>query len=109
MLKLHKHNEETYKNLTELFKTNDRVAVVQPTGTGKSFIILKLIEDEPGRLFVVLSPSVYIVKQIKLHAKDSGISLKNVKFITYTKLAQYSEAEISALSCDYIILDEFHR
>ncbi len=57
----------------------------------------------------MLSPSVYIVKQIKLHAKDSGISLRNVKFITYTKLAQYSEAEISALICDYIILDEFHR
>ncbi len=47
MLKLHKHNEETYKNLNELFKTNDRVAVVQPTGTGKSVIILKLIEDLP--------------------------------------------------------------
>ncbi len=39
MLRLHKHNKETYERLTQLFASNERVAVVQPTGTGKSFII----------------------------------------------------------------------
>ena len=109
MLRLHKHNRETYERLTQLFACNDRVAVVQPTGTGKSFIILKLISDNKDKKFLVLSPSVYIVKQIQTHAEDSKISLGNVEFITYTKLAMYGNPEIEGLDCDYIILDEFHR
>ena len=109
MLRLHKHNRETYERLTQLFACNDRVAVVQPTGTGKSFIILKLISDNKGKNILILSPSVYIFKQIQTHAENSKISLDGVQFITYTKLAMYTKAEISGLKCDYIILDEFHR
>ena len=82
MLRLHKHNKETYERLTQLFVCNDRVAVVQPTGTGKSFIILKLISDNVDKKFLVLSPSVYIVKQIQTHAENNNISLDNVDFIT---------------------------
>ncbi|MBR1443289.1 MAG: Helicase associated domain protein [Firmicutes bacterium] len=109
MLRLHKHNKETYERLTQLFACNKRVAVVQPTGTGKSFIILKLISDNADKRFLILSPSVYIAKQIETHAADNKISLDNVEFLTYMKLAQYSKDEITALDCDYIILDEFHR
>ena len=109
MLRLHKHNKETYERLTQLFASNDRVAVVQPTGTGKSFIILKLISDNTDKRFLILSPSVYIFKQIETHADESKLKLNNVEFLTYTKLAMYSEEDISALNCDYIILDEFHR
>ena len=109
MLRLHKHNKETYERLTQLFVSNQRVAVVQPTGTGKSFIILKLISDNIDKKFIVLSPSVYIEKQIRVHAESNGIDLKNVAFITYIKLSQLSDSEINLLNCDYIVLDEFHR
>ncbi|MBQ7674695.1 MAG: Helicase associated domain protein [Alphaproteobacteria bacterium] len=109
MLRLHKHNKETYERLTRLFAFNDRVAVVQPTGTGKSFIILKLIADNADKRFLVLSPSVYIFKQIETHADESRLKLNNVEFLTYMKLANMNEEEIKALRCDYIVLDEFHR
>jgi len=109
VLRLHKHNKETYERLTQLFASNERVAVVQPTGTGKSFIILKLISDNVDKRFLILSPSVYIFKQIETHAEESKLKLNNVKFLTYMKLANMSEEEIKALECDYIVLDEFHR
>ena len=108
MLRLHKHNKETYERLTQLFACNERVAVVQPTGTGKSFIILKLISENADKKFLVLSPSVYISKQIETHTNENNILLNNVEFLTYTKLAFCSKAEISSFECDYIILDEFH-
>ena len=57
----------------------------------------------------MLSPSVYISKQIETHANENNILLNNVEFLTYTKLAFCSKAEISEFECDYIILDEFHR
>lgn len=52
------HNINTYKKLVELLGTNNRVAIVQPTGTGKSFIFLKLIEDNPDKKFLIAAPSV---------------------------------------------------
>ena len=109
MLRLHKHNKETYERLAQLFASNERVAVVQPTDTGKSFIILKLIFDNTDKRFLILSPSVYIFEQIETHADESRLKLNNVEFLTYMKLTNMSEEENKALKCDYIVLDEFHR
>ncbi len=107
MVTLKSHNEETYKKITEMFKTSRRVCAVQPTGTGKSFLILKLIEDAPEKLFLIAAPNTYVFGQIKDHARASGVSLENCKFMTYTSI--YELASPEALQCDYLILDEFHR
>jgi superfamily II DNA or RNA helicase len=109
MLNLHPHNQKTYNNLIKLYRQTNKVCCVQPTGTGKSFIILRLIEENPDKAFAVCSPSVYIFSQIKTHAEKHGISLDNCRFITYTKLAQTSIEELTELDCEYIVLDEFHR
>jgi len=42
-----------------------RVAVVQPTGSGKSLLMQKLIEDNPDSRFFVLSTSHKINDQFK--------------------------------------------
>lgn len=47
MLELYEHNEETYERIVNFFHKKQKVACVQPTGTGKSYIVLKLIEDNP--------------------------------------------------------------
>ena len=109
MVELYEHNKRTYQNLTELFKTHDRVACVQPTGTGKSFIMLKLIEDNPDKKFLVTSPSIYIFEQIKTHAMESGVDISNCEFCTYQKIIYISEADVESIEADYILLDEFHR
>ena len=102
---LHKHNSETYANMVRLFETEQRVAAVQPTGTGKSYLIMQLIEDNADKRFAVCSPSTYIFEQMKSLADENRISLDNTDFLTYTKLSQteaFSEY-------NYIVLDEFHR
>ena len=104
-MKLHKHNRETYANMVRLFKTEDRVAAVQPTGTGKSYLIMQLIEDNPDKKFCVCSPSTYIFEHMRRIADENGISIENVSFITYMKLMQTEPLEVF----DHIVLDEFHR
>lgn len=102
---LHKHNSETYANMVSLFASNQRVAAVQPTGTGKSYLIMQLISDNPDKLFAVCSPSTYIFGQMREIADEYGVFLDNVQFITYSKLMMTELLD----SFDYIVLDEFHR
>ena len=91
-----------------------KAAVIHPTGTGKSYIAFKLIEDHPDAVVFWLSPSEYIFKtqmeSLKKNAPD--FPLANVHFYTYAKMMCCTEdqlAEIAGLQPSYIILDEFHR
>lgn len=107
MVTLHKHNEKTYRKIVSMFAESDRVCAVQPTGTGKSFLILKLIEDNPDRKFLITAPNSYVFGQIKNHAIASNVNLDNCTFMTYTSLYEWENPE--DISCDYLITDEFHR
>ena len=55
-INLFEHNQESYENIKEHFKTNNRTCVIQPTGSGKSFLILKLIED-----YIALDGDIIII------------------------------------------------
>ena len=110
-VKLYSHNQETYDRLTKMFETGDRVGVVQPTGTGKSFLFLKWIEDHPRDKIAFLSPSVEIFNQLSdfvAETNDEAL-LSNVEMITYQTLNNMTVDEISKLHFDKIIIDEFHR
>ena len=108
---LYEHNKETYENMQRMFEDSDRVGVVQPTGTGKSFLYLKWIEDNLNDRICVFSPSNEIFNQLDRYAAESGDSniLNNVEYITYQSLLDMSHDEILALNPDKIIFDEFHR
>jgi len=105
-IKLYPHNQETYDKIQSLWKTENKVAAVQATGTGKSYLILKCVYDTPEANKVILAPSNYILEQIE---KEAGEQLPNTKLLTYSKLSFMSDAEIESLNIDYIFLDEFHR
>lgn len=110
-VKLLEHNKKTYTKLVELLETNNRVAIVQPTGTGKSFLFLKLIEDNPDKKFLIAAPSVYIFGQILDYQKKQGVIFNNIKFATYSKLMGITSDSIRSEfgDLDYIVFDEFHR
>ena len=38
------HNVETIKNILEIYKTSNKCCAIQATGTGKTFLILRLLE-----------------------------------------------------------------
>jgi len=105
-IELYPHNQETYDKIQELWKTENKVAAVQATGTGKSYLILKCIYNTPEANKVVLAPSNYILEQL---VNSAGEELPNTKTITYAKLSFMSDEEIRELNISYIFLDEFHR
>ena len=105
-IKLYPHNQETYDKIQTLWKTENKVSAVQATGTGKSYLILKCIYNDPEANKVVLAPSNYILEQL---INEAGEELPNTKTLTYSKLSYMSDAEIKELNIGYIFLDEFHR
>ncbi len=113
-LQLFAHNEKAYRAAVEMMNKHGKAAIVHPTGTGKSYIAFKLVEEHPDAVIFWLSPSEYIFKtQLEsLKKQEPGFPLKNVHFFTYAKLmccTQVQLTEIAGLQPSYIILDEFHR
>ncbi len=110
-MQLFEHNRIAYEAAVRMLSERGKAAVIHPTGTGKSFIGFKLCEDNPDKTICWLSPSRYIYQtQLENLAETSdGYQPENVKFYTYAKLMNVSEAEIAEIKPDYIILDEFHR
>lgn len=113
-LRLFEHNEKAYHAAVRMMEQYGKAAIVHPTGTGKSYIAFKLIEDNPEKVVIWLSPSEYIFKtQLEsLKRNDPDFPLANVHFYTYAKLLCCTQAqleEIAAQEPAYIILDEFHR
>ena len=113
-LRLFEHNEKAYRAAVRMMEQYGKAAIVHPTGTGKSYIAFKLIEDNPEKVVIWLSPSKYIFKtQLEsLKRNDPDFPLANIHFYTYAKLmccAQAQLDEIAAQKPAYIIFDEFHR
>lgn len=114
VLHLFEHNARAYQAAAAMLEQYGKAAVVHPTGTGKSYIAFKLIEDHPDAAFLWLSPSEYIFRtQLEnLQKQAPDFPLGNVHFVTYARLLFCTEeqlAEIAALHPAYIIMDEFHR
>ena len=61
-LQLFAHNEKAYHAAVRMMEQYGKAAIVHPTGTGKSYIAFKLIEDNPEKTAIWLSPSEYIFK-----------------------------------------------
>lgn len=113
-VQLFEHNAKAYQAAVKMMQQYGKAAIVHPTGTGKSYIAFKLIEDHPDAVIVWLSPSEYIFKTQResLLRQDPDFPLQNVRFYTYAKLICCTPAqlqEIAAQDPAYIILDEFHR
>ncbi len=110
MIQLYDHNQTAYRSVLDLLAETGKAAVVHPTGTGKSFIAFKLIEDNPDKSFVWLSPSEKIYNtQLDNIKKAAGLFPKNVSFFTYARMTNMDKPDFQALCPDFIILDEFHR
>lgn len=105
------HNERAYHAAVAMLCECGRAAIVHPTGTGKSFIAFRLVEDNPQSRFLWLSPSEYIFKtqMENLCAENRDFPVGSITFATYAKLMMLEGESLEELAPDYIILDEFHR
>ena len=105
---LYPHNQKAFDNLKAALRFSPRAAVIQPTGTGKSFIALAMMEEYKESRFLYLSPSNHIFTQLYRHAEDPEV-LERTQTLTYQKLCFAEDAFMDGIQADYIILDEFHR
>lgn len=108
MEQLHEHNQKTYENICRMYDEGmQRVAVVQPTGSGKSLLMAKLIEDNPNSRFFVLSTSHKINDQFK--SKLNERMLEKLECNIYCNMPNMKQEIMESLQPDYIFLDEMHR
>lgn len=111
-ISLKPHNVETYQKVTDKLKESNKVAVIHPTGTGKMYIALKLLEENKEKKAIYVAPSNPILHDVKKTIKAEGMEMREfpkLKRITYQKLARLTDEEIQELDADIIILDEFHH
>ncbi len=110
------HNIEAYQSVQELFETGEnKVGVVQATGTGKSYIALQFLYDnvltKKDKHALILSPLYGIVDQFRdlfeeVYFKEN-VNMA-VSYAHYVNLESLTDEEIKLLDFDYIVLDEFH-
>ncbi|MBF8981938.1 Helicase associated domain protein [Lutibacter sp. B2] len=105
-IELYAHNKSSYDDILEEWKRTKKVAVVQATGTGKTYIIAKVFSKFMTKIKLILAPSKYILNQTK---KRIGWTRDNTIFMTYSKAMRLTNDEIKELNVSLIILDEFHR
>lgn len=111
---LEPHNVEAYKQVRKIYEKENRTVVIHPTGTGKSYIGLKLIEDNEGKKVIYLAPTKSILHQIKDDMIKNSIKFSNgnkktVERYTYQKLTRLLKSGQLDIDADIIILDEFHH
>lgn len=105
-VELNNYNQETYDNIVKLWEDGqNRVAVVQATGTGKSYLIAKTSEEFSNKKILILAPRTHILNELENLIGHN----ENCTYLTYSKLNFINEDEMKDLKCDLIILDEFHR
>ncbi len=107
---LYKHNEEAYQKLISTLKNNKYATINHATGTGKSYIILKYMEEHPNARILYIAPTYEIINQlINRDAPKLGIEkLDNVDTLIYRTLLDKNMSDL-ALNYDVFILDEYHR
>lgn len=96
MIELLEHNVETYKNLCDEMEKHNKVALIQATGTGKSYIISKYIEEHCHNALVLVPANAIGDQWQKL--------LPDVEVKTYQAMAKGIDGEY-----DLIVADEMHH
>ena len=110
-----KHQQETYEKMIEQLSKTKKAGYIYPTSCGKSFPVLKYLEQNQDKRVLFLAPSIEIIEQFKEYVQRYIMSsriipvkrqFKDWHFITYNSLRKFNAKEEKV---DIIISDELHR
>ena len=93
---LAEYNQTAYNSAMTMLRTSGRALVIQPAGTDKRSIGLKLAEEHPDDWVLWLTNS---------EAHVDGLS--NIRSLTYSNLKLMIEDDLAELRPDRIVLDEY--
>ena len=107
LIRLLPHNQKIYNEITNEMQHNLKGYVVQPTGTGKSYLIGKYIQDHIDEKMILVAPNKIIIDSVK---SITGKLPANVIFQTYQYLSRnIDRTKIIANGIKHILIDEFHH
>ena len=104
-VELYPHNEVAYRAITRGFKQHRIGAVVQATGTGKSYLLARYITDHAKEKILVFAPNITILDEIR---KAVGFSAPQVTYRTFQSLTR-NRKDNGLLRAEHILIDEFHH
>ncbi len=104
-VELYPHNEQAYRAIEEGFKSNRIGAVVQATGTGKSYLLARYISNHLEERIIVIAPNITILEEIR---EAIGFEVSKVTWRTFQALA-FNRGKETPLQADHILIDEFHH
>ena len=119
-ISLEPYQKTAFKEIFKYWKNNQRCYVEHATGTGKTYIIAKLVEElslNRSNKILILSPSSYINNRIKellltiVPSEKITLKFKEEKYVnilTYQYLMNNS-AKVAKSNFSHIIMDEAHR
>lgn len=110
-IELQPHQKEAYEKVLEKFSKSNRTAVIFPTGCGKSFIALKLLEDNKEKRALFISPSHEINRQLRSYIEKyiGKDKLPKLTLYLYQGLLKMSDEVMRNLKPEIIVMDEIHR
>lgn len=105
------HNRTALRGLEAMLDMTDRAAVIQPTGTGKSYVAAALIAAHPSWDVIWCTPSRTITDgRLPCLERDiPGFRADRVTVLTYVKLMIGTRRGTPMPHADLIILDEYHH
>lgn len=108
-VKLYKYQEEAFNNTMEIYKSSNRACIIMATGTGKSYVMMRLLEefDKVDGKAYILTPNNPTKEQTVEKMIEYG--LNNAEFGLYQTINAMTDEEIARIDCDLIIADELHR
>ena len=102
-----KHNEQTLVQVNEFVRKNLNCCVVNPCGSGKTYIMAKFIKQHSDSTFIIITKQRNASDYYK--KKDKIFSEKNVKIVTYSKmLNDFKANSTDNYDTDYMLIDEAH-
>ncbi len=106
VIRLHAHNQVTFDTAMASLEAGKRVACIQATGTGKSYVIAKTMNRFPKKKKLVIAPSHHILRQQKSVAPWLN---RSTRYITYASARNLKSDDLKKMNPSLIVLDEFHR
>lgn len=104
-IQIYPHNQLAYEKVCAAFEVSSRTCVIHPTGTGKMYISMLLIDDNADKNILYLTSYSPILSALETEMAKCEVSAENLTVALYAGLDEVTCAQ----EYDYIIMDEFHR
>ena len=128
---LYDYNQDAYVKLVDAMEKDGKACAIRATGTGKMYLAIKWLNDNPDKPFVYVAPTNVILNRfvdnlIEVYFPDNADKLKKlvledeIKYLeqnlgfdlhlyTYAKIHRMSTEDMQKVNASHIVLDEFHR